>query len=423
MNLEAWQDWLETRIGLELVRSSPELLRSFVARRCRELGLASEEQYRSSLDDPNGLELQQLVDALTVNHTWFFRDLEQLKSLSTLMLTEAPDRPLEIWTAGCATGEETYTVALVAASLGVDVRVLGTDLCSRAIGSARSGQFGALSLRTLPSAFADRFSSLPGHRFVIDDETRRKVTFRVHNLVTEPPAPSRGGGWDIVLCRNVLIYFTARRARETVERLAASLGPGGHLLLGASDILIDLPDALASHIIDDRIVFSKRSSKREHLLRVARGKPTHRRTKEDPVLFEPASVPEPPQMAAGHYLMELGELGAARRAYDEAFELEPTSVSALMHAGVASYFESDLQAALHRLRGCLLLDDRCWPASYYLAACYEALGLAPEARREYRHAANVCASTERTPLDDMRSPLADFRQDLTWLIKRRAAGC
>jgi chemotaxis protein methyltransferase CheR len=231
-----------------------------------------------------------------------------------------------------------------------------------------------------------------------------------------------GGGWDIVLCRNVLIYFTARRARETVEHLAASLSPSGHLLLGASDILIDLPDSLTSHIIDDRIVFSKRSSKREHLLRVARGKPTHRRTKEDPVLFEPASVPEPPQMAAGHYLMELGELGAARRAYDEAFELEPTSVSALMHAGVASYFESDLQAALHRLRGCLLLDDRCWPASYYLAACYEALGLAPEARREYRHAANLCASTERTPLDDMRSPLADFRQDLTWLIKRRAAG-
>jgi chemotaxis protein methyltransferase CheR len=182
--------------------------------------------------------VEALVEHAVVLETYFFRHPEQIAALGQHVLRRPG--PLSIWSAGCATGEEPYTLAIAlleAGRAGTGDRILATDVSERALAAARAGTYGAWSLRRLPPRLVERWFSGDAQRRVVP-AVRELVDFRRHNLLSEPPP---GGPFDVVLCRNVLIYFDPSVAAEVLVRLVPVLRPGGLLLLGP----VELPIAAA----------------------------------------------------------------------------------------------------------------------------------------------------------------------------------
>ena len=212
-------------------------------RAAREAGLPPEPYLRRLLAG-EARSVALLVEHAVVGETYFYRHPEQLAALTRVLLLGRPlDRPLRIWSAGCATGEEPYTLAMLLLEAGrgqAGDQVLATDVSARALAAARAGQYGEWSLRRLEPALRGRFFRAAGRGLTVTGEVRSPVEFRRHNLVTGPPP---GDGFDLVVCRNVLIYFTAATAAAVLERLIASLRPGGWLLVAPVEtpLLAGLP--------------------------------------------------------------------------------------------------------------------------------------------------------------------------------------
>lgn len=183
--------------------------------------------------------LAALVEHSVVAETVFWRHPEQLEAIGRIA-AESPG-PLAIWSAGCATGEEPYSVAMAlleAGRLGKGDRILATDVSERSLEVAEAAVYGPRSLRKLPPGIAERW--LPGAaERKVAAEARALVRFARHNLVSDAAPP--GGPFDLVLCRNVLIYFTPETAATVLYALVGALHPGGLLVLGP----VELPLASA----------------------------------------------------------------------------------------------------------------------------------------------------------------------------------
>jgi chemotaxis protein methyltransferase CheR len=171
-----------------------------------------------------------LVEHVAVGETAFWRHPEQLAAVERIV--GRARGPLSVWSAGCATGEEAYSVAIAlleAGRVGRGDRILATDVSARALAAARQGEYGVRAVRKLPAALAERWLE-GGTTLRVKDRVRALITFAPHNLVGADPVP--GGPFDLVLCRNVLIYFDLPVAIEVARRLAEALVPGGTLVLG-----------------------------------------------------------------------------------------------------------------------------------------------------------------------------------------------
>lgn len=193
--------------------------------------------------------LRSLVEELTVGETWFFRDAAQWAFIDGTVLPEARarrrDRPghrLRAWSAGCATGEEAYSLAIAAADagLGRDVHLLGTDLNETALERARAAEFSVWSLRGEAAGRARRHLREAHGKLALDPSLARTVRFFPLNLAgAEYPSPQLGlADLDLVLCRNVLVYLEASVLPEVARRLHGCLAPGGWLLTGAADPIL-----------------------------------------------------------------------------------------------------------------------------------------------------------------------------------------
>ncbi|HEX3760375.1 MAG TPA: CheR family methyltransferase [Kofleriaceae bacterium] len=246
---------IEKMTGLALDRGGiNKALDRFVADRMRALGLTMVESYVSLAADPNRPEQRKLIDAITVPHTWFYRDPEQLRVIAGL-LQAAPAGPLAIWVAGCATGEEAYTLAMIGRRIGRELWVLATDVNETALAAARRGVYSALSVRDVPEA--ERHWVPQRERgFVVDDALRSAVRFQRHNLVDPPPQAPRTG-WDLVVCRNVLIYFAPTAARRLLARFARAVREGGALVVGASEVVFEPPPGLELVSAENRLVLRR----------------------------------------------------------------------------------------------------------------------------------------------------------------------
>lgn len=217
----------------------------------RALGIARERsltRYRERLATEPDL-LRALIAEVTVGETYFFRDPAQFDALRTIVLPELLRRrdvrdPLRTWSAGCASGEEAYSLAILLAECGLadHAHVLGTDVSSTAIDAARRGQYGAWSFRHDALGWRERCFTRTGKHWTISPAYRR-VEFVVHNLMQPAPAGATArGAFDLILCRNVLLYFDRKTVERAAQVLLAALAPGGWLLTSPTDPL--LPDDL-----------------------------------------------------------------------------------------------------------------------------------------------------------------------------------
>lgn len=191
--------------------------------------------------------MTRLIEEVTIKETTFARDPGQLSAIPWDTLRRqalgAGAKAIRVWSAGCATGEEPYTLALLAAEAFVpaapQVDVLGTDISGAAIAMARTGRYLGRTLQSLDAALRDRYlERQPDGSYLVGETIRRLVRFRQHNLATEPIPPLGEAGFDLIVCRNVLIYFEPPVSLRAVELFEQSLLPGGKLLLGAADALL-----------------------------------------------------------------------------------------------------------------------------------------------------------------------------------------
>jgi chemotaxis protein methyltransferase CheR len=234
--------------GFNLPREKLWMLERRVAERRRRLKSPSLADYAVQLERAEGAaELERLVEALRVGETRFFRLGDQERALRRVALPEIGGRrPLRIWSAGCATGEEPYTVAMIVddwlrTELGAaqGFEVLGTDISAEALQAAREAVYDAEAVRARSARLLERHFERHGDGYRVHGSILDKVRFAQHNLV----ADAYPGDFDLVLCRNVLIYFDRPTREAVTRRLTASLTPGGFLFLGTSETIHPDPGA------------------------------------------------------------------------------------------------------------------------------------------------------------------------------------
>jgi chemotaxis protein methyltransferase CheR len=425
---------LELYTGIEVTRGGIGAnIDLYLARRLPELGLGSVEDYLSRIG-PTSAELERLLNAITVTHTWFLRDPGQLAIISALLQEQpASGNAAQIWVPGCATGEDVYSLAMLAEQAGKSVRVLGTDLNSSALRKAEKGCYGAWSVREVPTA-SEYFSSDTPGVFAVLPRLRKNVRFARHNLV-EAAEP---GPWEIILCRNVLIYLARDKSRAVFERLADALAPGGHLILGASEVVFDVPPELEARYVAGRLSFRRVSRARHSPARTEPGVPATliprapRALFHSPVaavpnsaatLVESTPAPAPGRkrerwlLERGHRKLDSGALTSALVDYQAAIDAEPAHAEPHLYAGVALYLGGEIERALHELRAAAFLDSSLWPASLYLALCHETLGHEAEAVREYRHVLRVA---DRSISAHSAHPHSAWHGELLELARQRA---
>ncbi|WP_437968781.1 CheR family methyltransferase [Sorangium sp. So ce260] len=215
----------------------PETLYLHVRERAQRAGQGEAEYVERVGQAGEAAALAMLLDAATIGHTAVYRHPEQFDRLQRALagLAARRPRPLRIWCAGCSTGEEAYSAAQCAQAAGVDAAVLGTDVNPVAIAVARSGllpqrrSVGA----PLPAGWSER----------VPEALRRRVRFEVASLTDAQPALG-AGPFDVIFCRNVLIYFEREQVPRLLGRLAAELVPGGHVILSPAEGILPVPPEL-----------------------------------------------------------------------------------------------------------------------------------------------------------------------------------
>ena len=241
-----WQVLLEERTGVVLNERRRAFLQTNLSARMRELGVIDyAAYYRQVTDGPRGaVEWSTLLDRLTVQETRFFRhraSFDVLESYLRERLQQGMTQPWELWSVGCASGEEPYSLAISAAEVLRDTQhpdyfgVTGTDISLNALSKARDGQYGARRLELLDSDLCQRyFLAQDDGRFKVVPTLAARVCCARLNVLELAKAPM--SGMDVIFCQNLLIYFRRWRRREILNRLAERLVPGGLLVVGVGEI-------------------------------------------------------------------------------------------------------------------------------------------------------------------------------------------
>lgn len=236
-DLAGVEEVLVRSCGLSLASGLGEALRSGVLEAARSLGLTAAELV-ARLRAADAVAIAALVEHSVVGETYFYRHPEQLAALQRHLFVSPG--PLRVWCAGCATGEEAYSMAvalLEGGRAGAGDRILATDVSERALEQARRGVYRPWALRRLPVELRSRYFGGEEEASVAPG-LREMVRFERHNLVADP-APS--GPFDLVVCRNVLIYFAPAVAAAVLQRLFSAVRPGGFLALGPSELPLAAP--------------------------------------------------------------------------------------------------------------------------------------------------------------------------------------
>ncbi len=390
--------------GLVVDAPRREAVALSVHERVRRTGVAGVPAYLDLLEG-SPQERQQLLDEVTVPETHFFRNPPQVAALrSTVvpqLLREAAargDRRLRCWSAGCSTGEEPYTLAaLLREQLppgrSFDARVLGTDVSQRALAAAEQARYGERSLRLVgAAALARHFAPLPDGRWAVRPEVRALVELRHHNLVTEP-VPAAPGELDLVLCRNVTIYFDRETTRALLGRLHDALRPGGWLLLGHAETLWQVSDAFTLVPVgsgDDAAFLYRRPAPGQR-----RSAPPASRAPVPAPALPPAAPPDP--LLASRAALAAGEYARAADLAADVARALPLLAAARYVAGVALASLGRDAAAAVALRGAVYLAPDDGLARFVLAGVLARLGDRAAAAREYSAAADALVTAPPAP--------------------------
>jgi chemotaxis protein methyltransferase CheR len=251
--LDLFQSAIVKRLGLRFDDNRLTFLAEVLTRRVDARRLSTGAYLAALMTELEASdELSALARELTVGETYFFRHADQFSALAEVAMPErlsarAASRSLRLLSAGCASGEEAYSLAILLRERGIepgfDVAVQGVDLNPDSLAKAAHGLYSPWALRETPAEVKARWFVSEGRDFRLAQSLRDSVRFEQHNLILDAPSLLPAGVFDVIFCRNVLMYFTTEQAIGIVERLARTLAPGGFLFLGHAETLRGLSHA------------------------------------------------------------------------------------------------------------------------------------------------------------------------------------
>jgi chemotaxis protein methyltransferase CheR len=286
--LERFRLIVERRFGLQHDDSKLEQLADVVRSRLAATRSPSLPSYLELLQSRGSDELRVLAEQLTVNETFFFRNNDNFRALAELVIPEriaerSPDKRLRILSAGCASGEEPYSLAIVLRESIPDFAswtfdIIAVDLNAAVLARAAQARFSRWSLRATPNEVQERYFQPHGTDFLLAREIRNMVRFEERNLVDDDCTFWHSLACDVVFCRNVLMYFTPESARAVVQRITRALLPRGYLFLGHAETLRGLSQDF--HLCHSHETFYYRRCDESEVGRMIRSAPATRSASE-----------------------------------------------------------------------------------------------------------------------------------------------
>jgi chemotaxis protein methyltransferase CheR len=333
--------------------------------------------------DPVGgrVLLERLIDEVTNQETTFVRDRRQLDTIGWPSLLRgvraAGSGTIRAWSAGCASGEEAYTIALLAAealaSAQTPVDVLGTDISGAALAAAAAGRYQERAVGALDASLRQRyFERQADGSYLVGEQLHALVRFRRHNLARGPFPPVGEAGFDLVACRNVLIYFETPLVERVISSLGRSLRPGGMLVLGAADALQRMAVPL---VVRHGGPAAGAGSPKRPLRR-----PLGRQRQQPPPSLRDQ------RLAAALDAADKGDREDALAAVATLLLDNPLDADAHFVQGLVTLEAGEPAKAAAALRRALYTDASFALAAFTLGRSYDALGDAPAARRAYEQA-------------------------------------
>jgi chemotaxis protein methyltransferase CheR len=380
--LEGVAELVRRETGIVLAPTQEASLRAALGRAAP--GLDPGTFMRTAGDPLEGPALvARLIDEITIKETTFLRDRRQLETISWHQLLAAVNAAgsdtIRVWSAGCATGEEPYTLALLALEAfntdQIPVDVLGTDISGAALASAVEGMYRERAVGALNEGQRRRYlEPVPGGGYVVGDELRRYVRFARHNLARDPLPPPGETPFDLIVCRNVLIYFNAPLIEQIIAGFERSIHPDGVVLIGAADALCGTTSRLGA--------------------------------------LSGGSVPKRPATIAPPFRRPLGRLPSlsredrlseALKAASEArrddalahatalLDEDPLDADAYFVRGLVELESGEPEPAAASLRRALYVDPSFAVAAFVLGRAHDGLGETTAARRAYEQALRTLA--------------------------------
>jgi len=418
------------RSGLRVTESRLDDLMRAVAARSRAAGDPSIDKYFSRLT-ARGMadqEFRELVKVLTVGETFFFRTPNHMWAFRDDLLPQVlaardkraasgeSSRPITIWSPGCATGEEPYSLALVIEEnrrrFGNDAfRILGTDINEDSLKTARAGEYGERSVKPLPPGYLERYFTRKGDRYMLSAEIRRMVEFRYHNLL-EPTFPfpiSAPNGVDIIFCRNVFIYFSDEIVNDIAARFFKALVPGGFVVVGHSETLDQVETGCEMVFLSGAYIYRKPMGPGQQVNQVGlaaaeRTLPGIRGRKRPSKDKAPSREPEHTPAETAQALTEEARQCADRGEYEEAvrkatkaLELDDGYAGAHCVIGLVQWSRGSMEEAVASFEKAAELDREFALPRYYMAEAERRAGHGKKAARLYTDAIGIL---ERKPPDD-----------------------
>lgn len=237
------RDFLYQKTGIYFTDNKLYFVERRLATRMEQLEIEEFSTYYSLLRfERNQAELQMLIESLTVNETYFFREFNQLKCFAEEVLPELVKKQghtLNFWSAGCSTGEEAYTLAIILREMLTKTnlskcKIFATDIDNKVLSFARRGIYGERSFKHVPKPYLERYFDPVGNEYKVREELRELVEFKPLNLINSENM-SQIKNMDVIFCRNVLIYFDDISRRQVALDFFESLQPGGYIFLGHSE--------------------------------------------------------------------------------------------------------------------------------------------------------------------------------------------
>jgi len=269
-NFMALRGMIYDRCGINFESKKIYFIKKRIAARMETLGVDTAENYIRLLKfrDPRGVEFQELLNLLTTNETYMFREFEQLAVFAEHCLEEVcvrkektGDKKIRIWCAGCSTGEEAYTLAIILSEMldslnNWDVKILATDIDTTVLSKAKKGVYSPRSVKDVPDEYLEKYLQVSGPNFLVKKSLKKLINFKHLNLMNKTDI-KYAGQFDFIFCRNVLIYFDDASRKEVVNSFYEHLDPGGFIFLGHSESISRISSSFSLRKMGGMIMYQK----------------------------------------------------------------------------------------------------------------------------------------------------------------------
>ncbi|HEY0303688.1 MAG TPA: CheR family methyltransferase, partial [Longimicrobiales bacterium] len=379
---DALLDLIKRSRGFDFTGYKPSTLSRRIQKRMSVLGIDSYTDYGDLLEtEPS--EFRHLFNTILINVTSFWRDEAAWAALRTHVVDKLAisREPIRVWTAGCATGEETYTtVMLFAEAMGIErfkrqVKIYATDIDNDSLEHARNATYSAKRLEALPEELRERYFESGSNGFVFRNDLRRSLIFGRHDLLSDPPISRL----DLLICRNTLIYFNAEAQSRILARFNFGLKQDGVLFLGKSEMLltharlfapIDVPMRIFRKVsgpdLRDRLAITPAAARRTQVMRQAGGDMSDQQLQFREVSFESAPVSQILLDPAGNLILanqqarrnlNITEADIGRPVQDLDISYRPLEIRSKIDEVHATLVPVTIHGVEHRLKGAVAFFD------------------------------------------------------------------